>query len=462
MKTNKVLVIGDVILDEYIKGSVSRISPEAPIPILKVESDHYTLGGAANVANNLASLGCDVSIIGIIGIDHDGELLKQLFKKSNIHCYFNYNKNYKTTVKNRIIGNNQQVVRLDYNDDVRPETISLFTMIQTFKDVMDSYDVVVISDYDKGVCSERFCRTVIHLCNQKNKIVIVDPKGNDWDKYRKATMITPNLRETSELIGNKIKNTNLEVNAKCRNLNDVVRSKYLLITRSDQGMTLISKNRVDHISCKTKEVYDVTGAGDTVVATIAAFIKKDNVIDVVELANKAAGIVVSKIGTSTVTQDEINNDPITSKIMRIDSLMKQVKLWKSKKESIAFTNGCYDLFHKGHAHSIYRASEFGLRMIVAINSDESVKRIKGDNRPINNEYDRAYVIASQSHVDAVIIFNEITPENILKLIKPNTLIKGGDYMLHEIVGKEYVDKVEIIDYLHGYSTTTMVKKIEGE
>jgi D-beta-D-heptose 7-phosphate kinase/D-beta-D-heptose 1-phosphate adenosyltransferase len=455
-------VIGDIILDKYIKGSVSRISPEAPVPIIKIDDEHYSLGGAANVANNLSSLGCSVSIIGIIGLDSDGNKLKQLFKETNIHCYFNYNKNYKTTSKTRIIGNNQQVARLDYNDNSKPEEISIFTIEQTIKDVIDPYDIVVISDYDKGVCTNRICRTIIHLCNQKNIPVIVDPKGTDWDKYRKAYMITPNLKETSELIGNEIKNTNIQINAKCRNLNDQVRSQYLLITRSDKGMSLVDEAGIIHIPSKSKEVFDVTGAGDTVIATIAAFINRMKIIDVINLANKAAGIAVSKTGTSTVTQDELNNDPISNKIMTVDSLMKHVKLWKQKEESIVFTNGCYDLFHKGHAHSIHKASELGNRLIVAINSDESVHRIKGDNRPLNNEYDRAFVIASINNVDAVIIFNEVTPDNILQLIRPSVLVKGGDYMLHEIVGREYADRVEVINYLHGYSTTKMVKKIEGK
>jgi D-beta-D-heptose 7-phosphate kinase/D-beta-D-heptose 1-phosphate adenosyltransferase len=462
LKTNKVLVIGDIILDKYIKGSVSRISPEAPIPVIKIDSEEYSLGGAANVANNLESLGCEVSIIGMIGLDIAGKKLKQLFLQRKIHCYFNYSKNYKSITKTRIIGNNQQITRLDYNDDIKPDSLSNYTMIETFKDVMDPYDVVVISDYNKGVCTNRMCRTVINLCNQKNKIVIVDPKGNDWDKYRKATMITPNLKETSELIGNKIKNTNLEIRAKCNNLHDQVRSKYLLITRSERGMSLISKDSINHIPSRAKEVFDVTGAGDTVVATIAAFINRDNALGVVIAANKAAGIVVSKVGTSTITQKELDRDPIADKIMFIDSLSNQIKIWKDKKETIVFTNGCFDLLHKGHIHSIQKASELGTRLIVAINSDNSVKKIKGINRPINNEYDRAYVIASHVNVDAVIIFNEITPENILKIIKPNILVKGGDYTIDEIVGREYADKVEIIDYLDGYSTTKIVEKIEGE
>jgi D-beta-D-heptose 7-phosphate kinase/D-beta-D-heptose 1-phosphate adenosyltransferase len=461
LKTNKVLVIGDIILDKYIKGIVSRISPEAPIPVIKINSEEYSLGGAANVANNLSSLGCNVGIVGMIGLDPAGDKLKQLFKQNNIHGYFNFNKNYKTIIKNRIIGNNQQITRLDYNDDIKPEDISLFTIEQTITDVIDSYDVVVLSDYGKGVCTDNICRTVIHLCNQKNKIVIVDPKGINWEKYRKATMITPNLKEVSELIRTKIKNNNFDIEEKCKDLAEQVKVKYFLITRSEQGMTLNYKGGTIHIPSKAKDVFDVTGAGDTVVATIAAFINKENILDVINTANRAASIVVSRSGTSTVTQDEINNDPIKSKIMNIDSLICQVKSWKSKLEPIVFTNGCFDLFHRGHAHLIYKASEFGKKLIVAINSDYSIKQIKGNDRPINNEYDRAFVIASLEHVDAVIIFNEDTPNELLKLIRPNVLVKGGNYLIKNIVGREYVYRVEIVDYLPGYSTTKIVNKIEG-
>lgn len=459
--TNRVLVIGDIILDKYITGTVSRVSPEAPVPVIKVNGEVYSLGGAANVANNLSSLDCEVGIIGIVGFDIAGKKLKLLFKQNNIHCYFNYNKNYRSITKTRAIGNNQQIVRLDYNDDIKPDNISISAMIQTFKDVMDSYDVVVISDYNKGVCTERFCRTIIYLCNENNIPVIVDPKGNDWDRYRKATMITPNLKETSELIGNKIENTNLEIHAKCRNLHDVTRSKYLLITRSERGMSLISKNSIIHIPSRVKEVYDITGAGDTVVATIAAFINTMNIVDVINTANKAAGIVVSRLGTSTITQDDLNNDPIADKIMEIDSLMKHVKEWKNNIEDVVFTNGCFDLFHRGHAHLIHRAAEFGNKLIVAINSDDSVKRIKGDDRPINSEYDRAFVIASLEHVDAVIIFHEETPIELLKLIHPDVLVKGGDYKIKDVIGREYAHQIEIVDTLSGYSTTRTLNKIEG-
>lgn len=459
--TNKVLVIGDIILDKYISGTVSRVSPEAPIPVVKIKNGEYRLGGAANVANNLSSLECEVGIIGIVGDDKDGRIVRELFLKSNINSYDNFNSSYKTIVKNRIIGNNQQIVRLDYNDDQKPTNRLNVMIINEFINIVDSYDVVILSDYNKGVCNGKLCRTVINLCNQRNKIVIVDPKGTNWHKYKNATMITPNLKEISEVLQVEIKNDNTDIYNKCSKFSEQVMTKYLLITRANKGMTLVTDKLVGHIPSKSKDVYDVTGAGDTVIATIGAFINTMNIMDVINTANKAAGIVVSRLGTSTITQDDLNHDPIGAKIMDIDSLMEQVKKWKSNTEEIVFTNGCFDLLHRGHAHLIYKAFEFGKKLIVAINSDESIKKLKGDDRPINNEYDRAYIIASQTHVDAVIIFEESTPEELIKIIKPDVLVKGGDYTVDQVIGNEYVDQVEIIDYISGYSTTETVNKIEG-
>jgi len=460
LKTNKVLVIGDIILDKYINGSVSRISPEAPIPIIKIKKEKCILGGAANVANNLASLGCDVTIIGSIGRDESGEKINHLLRINNISSNIVHSNHYKTIIKTRVIGNKQQIVRLDYNDDNQPTSNSIKDMIKTFQSIIDSFDVVVLSDYNKGVCNPILCEKIIEVCNKKDIPVIVDPKGTDWDKYRKATIITPNLKEISELIRIDIKNNNLNIEKNLTGICNHLEVKYFIVTRGKKGISLSHNGGVIHIPSRIVDVYDVTGAGDTVVATIAAFINRKNIINVIQLANKAAGIVVSKRGTSTITLDEINNDPISSKIMNIETLINQVKLWKKNEESIVFTNGCFDLIHKGHSYLINKSSEFGDHLIVAINSDNSVQKLKGDDRPFNNEYDRAFVIASIKNVDAVIIFNEDTPKELLKIIRPTTLVKGGDYILIEVVGREYADNVEIVNYLYGNSTSEMIKRIE--
>ena len=274
MKTNKVLVIGDIILDRYIKGSVSRISPESPIPVIKIKKEYYSLGGAANVANNLAFLGCSVGIIGAAGVDYDDAKIDELFENSNIISYRQHNNEYKTIVKTRVIGNNQQIVRLDYNDDNKPTDNDILLMFKTFQSIIDSYDVVVLSDYNKGVCNSVLCEKVIKVCNQKSIPVIVDPKGTDWDKYRKATIITPNLKEISELIRVDIKNNNLSIEKNLTGICNHLEIKYLLTTRGKKGISLSHNGGVIHIPSRTIDVFDVTGAGDTVVATVAAFINK--------------------------------------------------------------------------------------------------------------------------------------------------------------------------------------------
>jgi len=460
LKTNKVLVIGDIILDKYIKGTVFRISPEAPIPIIKIENKEYALGGASNVANNLASLECDVTIIGNIGKDKAAKKINHLLKINNIQSNIVYSHNYKTIVKTRVIGNNQQIVRLDYNDDNQPTEDSIIDMIKTFQSIIDLFDVVVLSDYNKGVCHPILCEKVIEICNKKDIPVIVDPKGSDWDKYKKSYMITPNLKEISKLIRINIKNNNSDIEKNLIGICKQLEVKYLLTTRGKKGISLSHNGGIIHIPSKKIDVFDVTGAGDTFIATIAAFLNKKNIYDVVQLANKAAGIVVSKVGTSTITLDEINNNPISNKIMTLETLIDQTKVWKKNKESIVFTNGCFDLIHKGHSYLINKSSEFGDHLIVAINSDNSVQKLKGNDRPFNNEYDRAFVIASISNVDAVIIFNEDTPEELLKIIRPTTLVKGGDYIKIEVVGREYADNVEIVDFLNGFSTSKIIRRIE--
>jgi D-beta-D-heptose 7-phosphate kinase/D-beta-D-heptose 1-phosphate adenosyltransferase len=468
-KCNSVLVIGDIMLDDYIEGDVTRISPEAPIPIIKINKERYVLGGAANVANNVAALGCKVGIIGNVGNDDGAKKIFYLLNNSNIEpSTINCSNEYKTIIKKRVIGNQQQIARLDYNDDIRPTKNDILNMIQTFNEIVDKFDVVVISDYNKGVCTKELCSNIIRICIEKNKVVIVDPKGNEWDKYKGATIITPNLKEISEYLNKNIRNNNSDIEEKCKCICNMIGVQYVLLTRSEQGMTLIDKNNnFVHLPSQAKEVFDVSGAGDTVVAALSCFINKtDNILEEISIANIAAGIVVSKKGTAVVTLEEINEVimnkkslKIRKKIMNITELMEKVLRWKNNKESIVFTNGCFDIFHKGHVHLIYSAAELGDHLIVAINSDASVKRIKGDNRPINNELDRAYVIAAIGCVDAVVIFDDDTPEKILNMIRPNILVKGGDYKIEEVIGREFADKVVLINYIDGYSTTGIINKM---
>lgn len=468
---NKILVIGDIILDQYYSGVVSRVSPEAPVPVIKLEEQSKVMGGAANVVNNVSSLGNETSLMGIVGQDDAGKYIESLLNEKRIDIVpLHISNTFNTLTKIRIIGNKQQIARLDCHDDERPSNKDIDQMIEKFNDIVEDFSVVIVSDYSKGVCTERLCKTVIDECKKLNITVIVDPKGNDWSKYCGATFITPNLKEISEYIAMAVNNTDEDIEEKCLTLPEKLGIENLLITRSEKGMTLINRNGIRHFPSKAKEVYDVSGAGDTVVAVLAAFIHNTtDIAEAINMANVGAGIVVGKRGTATVTLDEINNeieinknDRVINKIVNIETLMNKIETWKRNNETIIFTNGCYDIFHKGHVFSIYSAAEFGNHLIVAINSDASVKRLKGPERPINNQFDRAYVMASLGCVDAVIIFDEDTPEKILSMIQPDVLVKGGDYKFHEVIGRQFAKRVELINYIDGYSTTNLISKMSDK
>lgn len=470
-KKNKVIVIGDIMLDQYNAGSVSRISPEAPVPIVKMKEEYCRLGGAANVANNITALGGDALLIGIIGADSAGEELTGLLKKYNISCQgIIVDAEYHTIRKKRILGNSQQIVRLDFNDDQRPSDNNLDELFILLQQYISEYDAVILSDYAKGICKKEFCQRVITLCNSFGVSILIDPKGKEWEKYRGATLISPNLKELSEFLSQDIINEDREIEKKCFSLYQSLNIDYLMITRSEKGITLIDKeNTITHMPSRAREVYDVSGAGDTVIAVLGLFWgeKEDGVLQTIQLANEAAGIVVGKTGTATVSEKELEEvqfeqlRKLNNKIVTHEKLLDIVREWKRKKETIAFTNGCYDIFHKGHVYSIYAAAQYCQHLIVAVNSDSSVRRLKGEGRPLNQEYDRAYVIAALGCVDYVTIFNENTPELLLRDIKPDVLVKGGDYQLENVIGREYVTRVELVKYIEGYSTTGLIHKMEG-
>lgn len=464
----KILVVGDIIVDQYSIGSVQRVSPEAPVPVVCMNKSYTRMGGAANVAANIVSLGGEAFLAGFIGRDDAGYEFKQKAQNSgiSISCVVASN-SFKTIEKMRVIGNNQQIVRLDFNDKQVVDFQDYEILIVLISNVIMQVDAVVISDYLKGVCTGEVCKKIIDVCRENDRPVFVDPKGKDWSKYSGATLISPNLKEVSEYLSTAMINDNEEIDNKCKSLCAEIGVDYLLVTRSEKGMTLIDdvENSI-HIESKALDVYDVSGAGDTVIAALSYFWDKTNYIDAVKLANKAAGIVVGKQGTATVTMEELRDSEsapikqIVKKIVEWDELKSVVKKWKADKETIAFTNGCFDIFHKGHAYLIYSASEYAEHLIVAVNSDSSVKRLKGDNRPINNEFDRAYVIAALGCVDYVIIFGEDTPKELLQFIKPDVLVKGGDYRKDEVVGREYAIEVVLVKYIEGYSTTGTIEKMK--
>lgn len=468
---NQVLVIGDIMLDRYCEGTVERISPEAPVPVITVAKKYDRLGGAANVANNLKELGNLVLLSGIIGCDECGESLINILHQKQIDTsYISRSKTCGTISKTRVVGNQQQIVRLDENDRLTANGKEDQVWEDAVLGQIEKADIVIISDYNKGTCDWHVIRRMIEKARNFNKVCIVDPKGSDWKKYEGSTIITPNMKELSIYLGEHIINENSVLEEKCVGICERLKIDYLLITRSEKGMTLIDRNNhFKHYESKAQEVYDVSGAGDTVVAALATFFYEEGIEKSVEIANITAGIAVGKRGTATVALSEIKEEleknkeySIRKKIVSKEELLLLVKEWKQTGNTVAFTNGCYDICHKGHVYSIYAAAEFGDRLIVAINSDDSVKRLKGPERPINHEYDRAYVIAAMGCVDAVTVFREDTPEQLLEAVRPDVLVKGGDYRPEEIMGREYAGRVELVSYIDGYSTTKLIEECREE
>ncbi len=470
-KKNKVLVIGDIILDQYYTGEAARISPEAPVPVLNVRERRSVLGGAANVANNISALGGEVCLAGIIGEDEQGrEIVHELNKNRIGSELVKFDTTIHTITKTRVMSGNQQIVRLDCHDDDKPETEIMEQMMICAKEAVKDHDIVVISDYAKGVCSKMLCQEIIQQARLFHKPVIVDPKGSQWEKYRGADVMTPNVKEIGSILGRAVKNTNDVIEQNCACLLSKSEIPYLIVTRSEKGMTLCHDNRFTHFPSMAKEVYDVSGAGDVVVAVIALYFNIHNDIDnVIRAANMAAGMAVGKSGTATVKEQELiqaytnkEEKGLKQKLRTLQEALVVVGEWRKAGKTIVFTNGCFDLIHKGHITTLAKAADMGDYLIVAINTDRSVKRLKGSSRPINSEADRALILSALSFVDMVIIFDENTPEEIIRCIKPDILVKGGDYEPDKVAGARWVGKVEIVEYKKGYSTTEMIQRAEKQ
>ncbi|KAA6350180.1 Bifunctional protein HldE [termite gut metagenome] len=464
IKQAKVLVIGDVMVDTYHIGRVKRISPEAPIPIVQVGKTYSVPGGAANVARNLVELGCETYVVGIIGKDYNGELLKKMFMDLHIESSLIQTK-YPTTTKTRIIGNNQQIVRIDFEQEKVVLESELNELIQMIEKKILSFDIVVISDYGKGLCNDMICKNVISLSRKYEKRVIVDPKGGNWDKYSNATIITPNLKELSEVFGIEIENEDSLIYTAGEKIIKDYNIDNLLVTRSEKGMTLIydSGNKHKDIKTEAKEVYDVSGAGDTVIATLAVSLAACfTLFDAIALSNKAASIVVSKIGTSPVLYSELEECislHTKRKLISNSQLQKLVNNWQKNNKKIVFTNGCFDIIHKGHVCYLQAAKSLGDVLVVGLNSDMSVKRLKGEQRPVNKEEDRIIVLEAFECVDYIVLFSDDTPYNLLREIRPDVLVKGGDYKIEDVVGREFAQETIILDYQEGYSSSNVINHL---
>ena len=464
-----ILVIGDVILDRYVHGETTRISPEAPVPIVLVKRTEERPGGAGNVALNISMLGTRVSLVGLTGKDMKADKLAESLSAFGVDCRFVKQDGFPTITKLRVLSQHQQLIRLDY--EAHSDLADSDGLFKHFKEHIKDADIVVLSDYAKG--SLKNVQAFISECNALKKRVLVDPKGNDFTRYRGASLLTPNLKEFETIVGPCADITDIVTKGKklCKELN----LEASLITRGEHGMTLISQGDDPvHLPAEAREVFDVTGAGDTVIATMAAALASgyDNP-EAAEFANRAAGLVVAKLGAACVTVDELNNAGTETPrektgIISESGLMVTVSHIRSRGETIVMTNGCFDILHAGHVAYLQQAKQLGDYLVVAINDDNSVTRLKGKGRPINSLEHRMEVINALKPVDCVISFTEDTPERLINEIKPDVLVKGGDYKVNQIAGAKAVLKnggrVEIIPLLDGCSTSRIVESaiLEGK
>jgi len=463
----RVLVVGDIMLDRYWYGPTQRISPEAPVPIVKIDQDEDRPGGAANVALNIASIGGKVTLAGITGNDEAANTIETYLKSMDINCKFDKHSDVPTITKLRVMSRNQQLIRLDFEESLKE--IDKSSLIEHIADLVQQHDVIVLSDYDKGTLSD--VQQLISIAKQHQVPVLVDPKGTDFSRYRGASIITPNMSEFEAVVGEVKDET--ELVEKGQELLTELDLDAMLITRSEQGMTLLRNGQEEfHLPTQAKEVYDVTGAGDTVIATLALSIAANaDYPQASALANIAAGIVVGKLGTSSVSEAEILNAISTGQesgfgVVTEGQLKIAVELAKARGEDIVMTNGCFDILHAGHVSYLDNAGKLGSRLIVAVNSDDSVKRLKGEGRPINQVDRRMTVLAGLGAVDWVVDFSEDTPQRLIANILPNILVKGGDYNVEDIAGGTEViangGQVKVLKFEDGISTTKIINTIRSE
>jgi len=461
-----VCVIGDLMLDRYCAGSVSRISPEAPVPVVKVSRSFDTLGGAGNVAFNCASLGAPAGLVGTLGRDAAGDIVHRLCVNNGIRLSA-LPSGSPTITKTRVVGERQQIVRIDFEEEPRPATgRDLSRAIKTIARHLKKARAAVLSDYGKGFCSPELSSFVITEARKRNIPVIVDPKGHQWEKYRGADIVTPNVKELSEISGRPVKNDDGAIAAAAKEVRARYGFRALLVTRSEKGMTLVSARCVEHFPTEAREVFDVSGAGDTVAATLAACLANGFPLrEAVTMANKAAGIVVGKIGTAPVLLSELqssldnNNNP---KLLDAGALIERCARERQNGKTIVFTNGCFNILHRGHVHLLEEAKKLGDVLVVALNSDRSVKAVKGASFSVNNEIDRAHLVAAVNTVDWVSIFNEKTPIRLIRRIRPDVIVKGGNYRKDQVVGRKFAKKIAIITHLAGYSTKEITQTVFGK
>lgn len=461
---SRILVVGDVMLDRYWHGGTSRISPEAPVPVVNIQGEELRPGGAANVALNIAALGGQVTLIGHVGVDEEAKKLQSLLESNHVQCEFVSHASCKTITKLRVISRQQQLIRLDFEDS--PASIGSDQLIKKFEAMVSGFDLVILSDYGKGAVSA--AKQLISIARNAGLPVFVDPKGTDFQRYENASYITPNFSEFVAVVGNV--QTDAEIEQAAKRLIAKLNLEGILVTRGEHGMTLVAKDReVLHLPTHAREVFDVTGAGDTVISVLAASTAAGEAIDVAtRLSNISAGIVVGKLGTATVTESELRLALKREQLHDLgvvdeETLLLAVADAKQKGQRVVMTNGCFDILHAGHVAYLEQARKLGDRLIVAVNSDDSVRRLKGEKRPINSLADRMAVLAGLASVDWVVPFVEDTPERLICSVLPSMLVKGGDYKVEEIAGHQCILKnggeVKVLTFIENVSTSGIISKI---
>ncbi len=462
----RVTIVGDVMLDHYSHGATNRISPEAPVPIVLVEETHNRAGGAANVAMNVAELGCSTQLLGVIGDDQNGRCLSNIVKNKGVESSLVALPHFPTMTKHRVLSHHQQLLRVDVEAPL-PSGAAL-KISQATPELLDNTDVLVISDYGKGAVSQP--QALIQQARDRGIPVLIDPKGEDFIRYHGATLITPNQKEFEAVVGScDSRDIMIE---RGQSLIETLALSALLITLGHNGMLLLTQGSEPlHIPTRAKAVFDVTGAGDTVIATIAASLAaKQSLADAVRLANVAAGWVVGQVGTTAVTTDQLqialSKSGSASKCVSEAQLLSLVKHQQVAGESIVMTNGCFDLLHPGHVEYLEEAKALGHRLIIAVNDDASVRRLKGRSRPINTLEARMRVLAALQCIDWVVAFSEDTPARLIEAVAPNILVKGGDYQPEQIAGSQAVwqqgGQVLTIPLQPNCSTTGVIEKIQTE
>jgi D-beta-D-heptose 7-phosphate kinase / D-beta-D-heptose 1-phosphate adenosyltransferase len=463
----KILVVGDLIIDQYLWGDTDNISPEAPVPIVKVNKANIVLGGAGNVIHNLIALGADADLISVMGDCETSSEAISLLKDINVETdYIVLEKNRITSKKTRIISSQQQVLRFDRECTKTIDKSSQNFILKYFDNIIHNYDCVLFSDYGKGLFSNKLTQSLIQIANSQNIKVLIDPKGSNYKKYSGAYLLTPNKKEAIDATGINIKDKN-SLNDAIIYLKNNFKLSISLITLSNEGIAAFD-GEFRLYPTDAREVFDVTGAGDTVLASLGfAIASKLTLDDAVKFSNLAAGVVVGKIGSATASLNEIieyesslhksTSDKHIKTLKEIQSLCLE---FKRKAKKIVFTNGCFDILHAGHVHYLEASKNLGDILIVGLNSDQSVKHLKGDNRPINAEHDRAYLLAALESVDYVVIFDEETPINLITAIMPDTLVKGSDYEGKNVVGQDIVEELKLINFIDGLSTSKIINKIK--